>query len=220
MDIRKQTRSARTTIRERKGWQKKVEPVYVQMLEYYKRVCELSRSSSEADRQEAERLKRNPPEDLKEKVRRLGEERRKSGVAIIPVATTILGSSDPDVALHDVRYMQHWLAWNKYGKTLEQLVEEDRAAIAKSSSQLLSVQRDFQDWRYGKLRPEELKTKFDREHWTLIAMGLNFGIDKLSQEDLADFADEMCGCGNKTHSPENLRKLRYRILEALQRRPS
>ena len=216
MENSKQKRSPRITIHEQRDWRSKVDAVYVRMLQQYRRVVELSRSPLEADRHEAERLKRNPPQDVVQDVRRLGEQRRRSGGAILPVASTILGNHDPDVALADVNFMLHWLAWNKFGKPLEHLIEEDRQAIELSSRQLFRVQEDFQKWRYGKLNPEALKTKFDREHWTLVMMGLDFGLDKLSQEELADFSDENCPCGSKRHSPENLRKLRSRVLETFQ----
>ena len=77
------------------------------------------------------------------------------------------------------------------------------------------MRADFQKWRYGKLNADELKTKHDREHRNLIMMGLDFGIENLTEEELADFANEECPCGSKEHSPENLRKLRSRILAVL-----
>jgi hypothetical protein len=41
------------------------------------------------------------------------------------------------------------------------------------------------------------------------------GVERLTQEELADFANDVCLCGSKQHSPENLRKLRTRILRFL-----
>ena len=124
---------------------------------------DLSRSPSQADREEAEYLKRNPPEDLAAALRQAGEERRKTSLAR-QIASTILGSADPSLALGDAGFMMHWLAWNKWGKTLEQLIDEDRRGVEKSSRRLLSVQQEFQKWRYGKQDAENVQTKFDREH--------------------------------------------------------
>jgi hypothetical protein len=215
MGLNKKARRARVQIREPRDWRAKIDPVYIRVFEQYRRIVDLSRSSSPVDREEAERLKRNPPEDLLAAVRQAGEERRRSGV-VTPIASTILGSTDPSHALADASFMTHWLAWNKWGKTLEQLVAEDRRGVEKSSRQLLSVQQEFQRWRYGKQDAEDVQTKFDREHWTLIMWALDMGVEKLTQEELADFANDMCLCGSKQHSPENLRKLRTRILKFLE----
>jgi len=212
----KKARRARVSIREPRNWREKVDPLYIRIVEQYRKIVDLSRSPIPVDREEAERLKRNPPQELVEAVRQAGEERRRTGGSIRPIASTVLGSTDPSVALADAGFMVHWLAWNRWGKTLEQLVKEDRRGVEKSSRQLLSVLQGFQEWRYGKQDAEDLKTKFDREHGTLIMWGLDFGVAKLSQEELADFANEMCFCGSKQHSPENLRKLRARILILLE----
>jgi hypothetical protein len=93
-------------------------------------------------------------------------------------------------------------------------VQEDRAAKERSSIRLVRAWNDFQKWRYGKLHAEELKTKYDREHRNLIMMGLDFGIENLTAEELADFANDECPCGSRDHAPENLRKLRSRVLAA------
>jgi hypothetical protein len=212
----KKTRRARVRIPEPRNWRTKVDPLYVRIFELYRTIVDLSRSNSPADREEAERLKRNPPEDLLEAMRQAGEELRKTGGSVLPLASTILGSSDTGLALADAGFMIHWLAWNKWGKTLEQLIDEDRRGVEKSSRQLLSVQQEFQRWRYGKQDAEDVQTKFDREHWTLIMWGLDMGVQKLTQEELADFANDVCLCGSKQHLPENLRKLRTRILKFLE----
>lgn len=215
MDSHKQRRRPRPPSAGPKDWRAKVHPLYLKVLEQYRKVIELSQSPSPDDCQEAERLKRNPPAELMEAVRRYGEERRRSGGTVTPVATTILGSNDPRRALSDMSFMSHWLAWNKYGKSLEQLIAEDRSGSETSSKQVIHVAEAVRKWRYEKLNPERLHTKFDREHWDLIMMGLDFGIEKLTADELADFADAECPCGSHEHSPENLRKLRDRMLAAL-----
>jgi hypothetical protein len=110
--------------------------------------------------------------------------------------------------------MLAWFAWNRYGKTFKQLLEEDRDGVRQSSMRILAVNRDYQRWRYGELDPEKAKFKLDREHQVLIRYGLAFGIETLSAEELAECFDELCPCG-KTHFPENLRKLRARVAEFL-----
>jgi hypothetical protein len=95
METIRQKRGPPITIREPKDWRKKVDPVYIRMIEQYRIIVDLSRSSSEADRQEADRLRRNPPQDLVEDLRRLREQRRRSCLVILPVSSAILGSDDP-----------------------------------------------------------------------------------------------------------------------------
>ena len=101
-------------------------------------------------------------------------------------------------------YMLAWFAWNRYGKTFKQLLEEDRSGMRQSSMRVLAVNRDYQRWRYAELDPEKAKFKLDREHQVLIQYGLSFGIEALSAEALADCFDALCPC-DKPHFPENLR---------------
>ena len=101
--------------------------------------------------------------------------------------------------------MLAWFAWNRYGKTFKQLLEEDRNGVRQSSLGVFGgIETD----------PENIEFKRDREHQVLIQYGLSLGIESISAEELADCFDELCPCG-KTHSPENLRKLRARVVEFL-----
>ena len=45
---------------------------------------------------------------------------------------------------------------------------------------------------------------------------LNFGLDDLTSDELADCLDEICPCGQK-HSPEYLKKVRTQIKRACKR---
>jgi hypothetical protein len=85
-----------------------------------------------------------------------------------------------------------------------------------SSRQLASVVTDYQDWRYGKLDPNQVRSKFDYNHLTVMRCGLGLGIETLTQEELADCFDEVCTCGG-THNEENLRKLRTRVIKMMER---
>jgi len=97
-----------------------------------------------------------------------------------------------------------------------ELVAGDKAGHEKSSKQLASVTKDYNDWRYGKLDPNVLRSKFDYNHLTLMRCGLDLGIETLTQEELADCFDEVCTCGGE-HDGENLRKLRTRTIEMMER---
>ena len=70
--------------------------------------------------------------------------------------------------------------------------------------------------RAGKPHRRQSGSKFDLNHHSLMTSGLDLGLEKLTAGELADCFDELCSCG-KEHSPENLRKLRDRMIKALER---
>jgi hypothetical protein len=198
-------------------WRTKLHPFFVSVAEHNKKIVQLSRTGRESDRQESQRMIRNPPAELVEEARRLGDERARSGIKSSMSATKLFAVDDRYPAtpeMSDEQFMLAWLAWNKYGKTLKQLLEEDRAGVKQSSERLVTIRQEYNHWRYDKQDPEKLKFKFDREHQLLIMMGLDFGIDSLTAEELADCFNELCACG-AWHSPENLRKLRTRTKQFL-----
>lgn len=194
-------------------WRCKVDPFFVKVAEQQKRINQLSRGSHE-DRQEAQRLIRNPPAELKEEARRTGDEFRRTGKRLMVSASVIFTIDDrfpaaPDMPDED--YMLAWIAWNRYQKTFQQLLAEDVAGVRQSSKRILEVHREYQRWRYGEREPGAMKFKVDREHQALILCGWDFGIGSLSPEELAGCFDDLCSCG-KAHDPENLRKFRTRMI--------
>jgi len=195
-------------------WRGKIHPFFIKMAEQHKKIVQLSRSGSEEDRQESQRLIRNPPPEMVEEAQRVGDEFRRSGKKIDSSVSAIFQIDERFPAtpnISDEEYMLAWFAWNRYGKTFKQLLEEDRNGVRQSSMRVLTVGRDYQRWRYRELDPEKAKFKLDREHQVLIQYGLAFGVESLSAEELADCFNELCPCG-KTHFPENLRKLRTRVI--------
>jgi len=199
--------------REPTDWRSKIHPFFVRLAAQHKKIVQLSQSGSEDDRRESQRLIRNPPPEMVEEAQRVGDEFQRSGKKINSSISAIFSTDAglPGISeISDEDYMLAWFAWNRYGKTLKQLLEEDRNGVRQSSMRVLAVNRDYQRWRYSELDPEKAKFKLDREHQVLLRYGLAFGIGALSAEELADCFDELCPCG-KTHFPENLRKLRTRL---------
>ncbi len=185
------------------NWRDKVHPFFVKLAGQHKKIVQLSRSGSEEDRQESQRLIRNPPPEIVEEAQRAGDEFRRSGKKIDSSVSAIFMIDDRFPAATDISdedYMLAWFAWNRYGKTFKQLLEEDRKGVRQSSMRVLTVSRDYQHWRYRELDPEKAKFKLDREHQVLIQYGLAFGVESLSAEELADCFNELCPCG-KTHFP-------------------
>lgn len=104
----------------------------------------------------------------------------------------------------------------KYGITFRQLIHQiDIERSANAQRKLMAVHRDF--WRLQSgIRFENLKLKFSYKHFKIMVDGLDFGLDSLTHDELADCLDEICPCGQK-HSPEYLKKLRTRIKQACNR---
>ena len=200
------------------NWRAKVHPFFVRMLEHNKKVLGLLASPNEADRIEGRRLSENPPAELMAEAERMHDAIPESDRARQDAHLLIYGAVDSKegTVISEDQFMLTWLAWNKYGKALIELVEGDQAGDEKSSRQQASVTKDYQDWRYGKLDPNQMRFKFDHEHLSLLRYGLDLGIERLTQEELADCFDEFCACG-KAHDAENLRKLRTRLIEMMER---
>lgn len=97
-----------------------------------------------------------------------------------------------------------------------ELAAGDTAGDEKSSRQLLSVQRDYKNWRYGKLDVNKMHFKFDSHHILIMQTGLELGFTDLLPTQLADCYDEVCNCG-ETHDPENIAKFRIRVIKMLNR---
>jgi hypothetical protein len=101
----------------------------------------------------------------------------------------------------------------KYGLTFRELVllsESDPEAHRK----LIRVHYDFYRFRWGR-GSNDLKLKFNLLHFSLIVQGLDFGLEKLNEIELASCFDEICPCA-QTHSGEYLKKLRVRVRRTCQ----
>jgi hypothetical protein len=199
-----------------RDWGKKVHPFYVRMVEYDNHVANLLASPDEADRAEGQRLADNPPEELIEGAQRLHDARPESERPKANARLLIYGVADSKegTTTSDEQFTLGWLAFNKFGKSIVELMEGNAVGDEKSSRQLASVTKGYQDWRYRKLDLNKMRSKFDRQHILLIRVGLGLGIESLSQEELADCFDALCRCGG-SHDPENLRKLKTRVIEIL-----
>ncbi len=109
-------------------WRKKVHPFFVQMMEQFKQIEPLSRSTSEEDRAKAQQWARDPHQDLRRQAREVGDEFRNAGVPWRDIGGKILDLDlqDPSAVKEpsDDQYMLSWLSWYKYGKTWRQLQHE------------------------------------------------------------------------------------------------
>jgi hypothetical protein len=216
-------RKARTPVykEEKSSWRDKLHPFFIRMAEMNKNIFELSASSSQQDRDEAERLKRNPPQELFDEAERLHDEFERDGKFKYNAVGRMLGLGEvaPGSTISLDQFMLARFAFFKYGKTIPELLAERNAGSWKASQQLLGVQHDYEAWAFGKLNVDEQQFKLDVDHFLIVVGGLNLGIEALTPGELADCLDELCPCG-KPHYPENVRKLRIRILKWLEQNKS
>jgi hypothetical protein len=199
-------------------WREKVHPYFIRMLEYNNHVMKLSASPSGADRKEAQRLTHNPPPELAEETDRMHDAIPPSERPQADAYLSIYGVVDAPEGgtMSEGQFTLGWLAFNKFGKSIVELVEGDAAGDEKSSRQLLSVEKAYQDWRYGRLDVNKMHFKFDSHHIQIMTAGLKLGLRDLPPAELADCYDELCNCG-KPHDPENIKKLRTRVIKMMDR---
>jgi len=218
MNTLKKKRGPRTGVFQPTEWRSKVHPFLIRMLENNKHVADLLASAKEGDRAEGQRLLDNPPAELLAEAGRMHDAIPESDRPRPDAHLLIYGARDSKTGtvISEDQFTLCWLAWNKYGKTIMELVEGDKAGHEKSTKQLASVTKDYNDWRYGKLDPNKLRSKFDYNHLTLMRCSLGLGIETLTQDELADCFDEICTCG-ETHDGEKLRKLRTRTIAMIER---
>lgn len=193
-------------------------PFFVRMIEYHNRVLQLLASPNETERAEGKRLQAHPPPDLIEEACRLHDALPEDVRRRNEAHRLIYGITDPreGIVISHGQFVLGWLAWNRFGRPIVEIVEGDAAGDEASSRQLASITKDYQAWRYGKLDPNMMRFKFDEQHNMLLRVGLDLGLESLSEEELADCFDALCKCG-KRHTPDNLRKLRTRLLKTVER---
>src|SRR5947209_1737251 len=200
-------------------WRKKVHPVFVEIMMQLKQHEPLSRSHWRADREKAQVWAKEAEIEFRTKGREVGEQLRQAGVILHDFAGKILDLDleDPAVReLPDEQFMLSWLSWYKYGKTWKELQHERTAGKWWASQRILAIFKDFEKWKFGRLDPNDMRFKMDRPHFDLMAFGLDFGLDKLTADELVNCFDALCTCGMEQHDPENLRKLKARILKSLE----
>lgn len=105
------------------------------------------------------------------------------------------------------------LVFMKHGVTFYDLIQEiDIEKNPAAHRKWMAVHRDY--WRmisgHG---AKDLKLKFNWDHFFIIMQGLDYGLNELTPEELADCLNEICPCGLR-HSPEYFKKVRTAIRQA------
>ena len=104
------------------------------------------------------------------------------------------------------------LVFLKHGVTFRRLIY-DIETNHSEYRRLIDVHRDYYRMLIGKKPLGGLKLRFNYDHFALIVQGLDFGLDKLNELELAACLDEICPCAQK-HSVGYLKWLRGLIKNA------
>jgi hypothetical protein len=198
-------------------WQPKIEPLFLRLTDHLNGILRLQYSGSSEDRQRAEQLKASFPPDLLKEVRRQWQKRKEENHPFLEPMLTLGGLDVLPVGtdLPREKFYLFAICFLRTGKTINELKAEIESGNANSAKKWLRVQAAFYDLISGKVRFDQMRFKWDMHHLDLMAMGLSYGVASLNGNELADCFDAICLC-RKTHHPENLKKLRHRIIRKLE----
>jgi len=84
----------------------------------------------------------------------------------------------------------------------------------EAHKRVLRVRDEF--WRLVYGNGPGIPFKGNSNHSDIMELGLNLGLDRLTEEELADCFDEVCPCG-KAHDADALKKHRARVRKQLER---
>lgn len=107
------------------------------------------------------------------------------------------------------------LAFVRFGITFRELILriDNPNPDHEAHGMLVAVHHDYLRVMCG-VDLGSLKLKFSWDHFQIITQGLDFGLDKLTPDELAECLDQICPCGRKKHSAEYLKKVRSLIRKA------
>src|SRR5207245_1898461 len=147
-------------------WRKKVHPFFIEMMEQFKQIEPLGRSPWREDREKVQQWARNSEKEFRMKGSEVAEQFRRSGIVLHDFAGKILDLDLEGRAVKEVsdeQFMLSWLSWYKFGKTWRQLEHERNAGKWRASQQRLAVLKDCEKWKFGRLDPNDMRFKIDRE---------------------------------------------------------
>ena len=105
-----------------------------------------------------------------------------------------------------------WLHFERHGEALDKTVMQANAGNLDALHKLQRTQEDAFRIQHG--RGPLKKFQGDPYHRDLLQIGLCFGMEKLTSEELADCFEEYCPCG-KEHDADALKKQRGRLVREL-----
>ena len=201
--------------RRRESIQKKIHRALPEIYTEFRAAENLRKSLKHFDR---------TPERLQEIQRQLDEklesiERRYSGPEQAPKGTFAVETVFREETLasqSESAAVAEYLHWNRHKTPFERDAQQMQAKDHKASKR---VQRSFQDFETLRCEVGQVKPfkggQSGTDHSDFFLIGWGLGLENLSLEELADFADQYCICGGTEHSPDNLKQQRIRFKQAL-----
>ncbi|HET9305794.1 MAG TPA: hypothetical protein VFO46_07195 [Candidatus Sulfotelmatobacter sp.] len=119
--------------------------------------------------------------------------------------------------MSDADGIADWIHFDRHKIPLKQDLQRRQNRDWGSTSRVLRTANDMEQLRCGKpIRP----FKGNLEHQNMFESFWGLGIEKLTPEELADFFDQFCPCGNEGHDPDALKKHRSRFARSIAPSPN
>ncbi len=193
----------------KKSWKEKVHPAFLGIAKLYRDSQKsLSKSGPNDVKRNAEKL-RVQVSETREKLLKRYPELRPGLPSNHVTAASARFLSERDIVLGALE----WLCWRRTGQPLAMLLSEEKAGNLEAHAKVVRVRDDF--WRAVHGRGPVAPFKGNSDHSEIIELGSNLGLNKLTDEELADCFDEFCTCG-KAHDADALKKQRARVRKQLQ----
>jgi hypothetical protein len=120
--------------------------------------------------------------------------------------SALVSETDEQGVTEYVHFGRHKVPWKE---DLEAISKRDYAASKR-------VQRTLGDLEKLRCAKGPIQPfKGDLEHSSIFQLLWGFGIELLTREELADFLDAFCPCGNQGHDSDALKKQRNRFAKTL-----
>lgn len=192
-----------------KPWKEKVHPAFLEIVRIYWDSQEtLAGSGPNQIAHNAQKLRVQVLQAREDLLKRYPELQPGSPSNHITAASARF-SSERD----NVTGILEWLSWRRFGESLTTLVAEEKAGNLKAHNKVSRLRTDL--WQLAHLKGSIESFKGNSRHSELMELGLNLGLDALTDEELADCFDEFCKCG-KDHDPDALKKQRTRVRKQLE----
>jgi hypothetical protein len=114
----------------------------------------------------------------------------------------------------DSKGVFEWLHFERHGIPFKQDEEDAKKGDWEASRRIQRTIGDAEQLRCGKGPIIPFQGNLD--HSTIFAMTWSLGIEKLTQEELADFFDKYCPCLIEAHDPDALKKHRAHFKRSLE----
>lgn len=147
-------------------------------------------------------------------VERLRKEYGKhEGEAPVPADLIYLAPRSFPLSANDAAQgILEWLHWNRFRIPLWQDALRADYGEVDASKRITRTMTDYDERRSN---PNwEPKFKHDPDHAAIFEIGLELGLETLTEDELCDCFDALCFCG-RSHSSDALRKQKDRIVEDL-----